>query len=113
MIRADELCGKKRPALPDTLHRTIRNCTRIIDGTGAFTQSGTFAIGPVDDPRAVAFADIDQDGDLDFFYAQKRTFNRAHLLARYIFPALNLDHCIGCRYYLVCTFSWCKPTGPQ
>jgi hypothetical protein len=46
------------------------------DGTGSFNTSGPFSLGTIDDPRAVAFADIDGDGDSDFFYAQKRTFNQ-------------------------------------
>jgi hypothetical protein len=46
------------------------------DGTGDFTQSGSFDPGSIDDPRCVAFGDIDNDGDMDFYYAQKRTYNR-------------------------------------
>lgn len=46
------------------------------DGAGNFTASDTFNPGGINDPRAVAFADIDNDGDMDFFYAQKRTYNR-------------------------------------
>ena len=46
------------------------------DGTGDFTQTISFDPGPIDDPRCVAFGDIDNDGDMDFYYAQKRTYNR-------------------------------------
>ncbi|MHB8865148.1 MAG: FG-GAP-like repeat-containing protein [Pirellulaceae bacterium] len=46
------------------------------DGSGNFTASVVFDPRDIKDPRAVAFADIDNDGDMDFFYAQKRTHNR-------------------------------------
>jgi hypothetical protein len=52
------------------------NYVYLNDGAGNFSASDTFALGTVNDPRCVTFADIDQDGDIDFFYAQKRTFNR-------------------------------------
>jgi hypothetical protein len=46
------------------------------DGAGIFNASPPFFLGAINDPRCVAFADIDDDGDVDFFYAQKRTYNR-------------------------------------
>ncbi|UCF33526.1 MAG: VCBS repeat-containing protein, partial [Phycisphaerales bacterium] len=45
-------------------------------GDATFTLSSAFTTGTINDPRAVAFADIDADGDRDFYYAQKKTFNR-------------------------------------
>jgi galactose oxidase len=52
------------------------NRVYLNDGAGNFTPSATFATGTIDDPRSVAFADVEQDGDLDFFYGQKFTQNR-------------------------------------
>ena len=52
-----------------------RNYVYFNDGAGKFVMSPTFTIGAVDDPRSVSFADIENDGDLDFTYAQKRDFN--------------------------------------
>jgi len=52
------------------------NKVYLNDGKGNFTPSAAFDPGPINDPRAVAFADIDQDGDVDFFYAQKRSYDR-------------------------------------
>jgi lysophospholipase L1-like esterase len=52
------------------------NYVYLNDGNGNFSASDTFSLGAVNDPRCVSFADIDQDGDLDFFYAQKRAFNQ-------------------------------------
>ncbi len=46
------------------------------NGSGSFQASPTFATGMINDPRSVAFADIDGDGDVDFFYSQKRTYSR-------------------------------------
>ena len=36
------------------------------NGIGAFSVGPTIPVGGIDDPRAIAFADIDVDGDLDF-----------------------------------------------
>jgi hypothetical protein len=52
------------------------NRVYLNDGAGNFTPSATFSVGTIDDPRSVSFADVEQDGDLDFFYAQKFAFNR-------------------------------------
>jgi hypothetical protein len=52
------------------------NHVYVNDGAGSFTASASFALGTVNDPRSVAFADIEQDGDLDFLYAQKFASNR-------------------------------------
>lgn len=49
-----------------------RNYVYFGDGSGGFSQGETFALGAVNDPRSVAFADIEGDGDLDFYYSQKR-----------------------------------------
>ena len=46
------------------------------DGNGNYSASPTFITGLINDPRSVAFADIEGDGDVDFFYAQKNTYNR-------------------------------------
>jgi hypothetical protein len=46
------------------------------DGAANFTPSTGFVPESVSDPRSVAFADVDLDGDLDFFYAQKQTTSR-------------------------------------
>ena len=46
------------------------------DGSGNYSASATFATGLINDPRAMAFADIEGDGDVDFFYAQKNTYSR-------------------------------------
>jgi hypothetical protein len=45
------------------------------DGTGVFTQGPAVPITGIDDPRAIAFADIDGDGDLDFAIGAKRSSN--------------------------------------
>ena len=45
------------------------------DGTGAFTPGPTIPITGINDPRAIAFADIDGDGDLDFAIGAKRSSN--------------------------------------
>ena len=43
------------------------------DGTGAFSAGRAIPVGGIDDPRAIAFADIDGDGDLDFAIGAKRS----------------------------------------
>jgi hypothetical protein len=48
----------------------------VNDGSGTFSTSVSFSFGTVDDPRSIAFADIDADGDVDFFVAQKTGTNR-------------------------------------
>jgi hypothetical protein len=48
----------------------------VNDGSGSFPSSVSVPIGAVDDPRSIAFADIDDDGDLDFFVTQKFATNR-------------------------------------
>ena len=45
------------------------------DGAGVFTPGPAVPIGGIDDPRAIAFADIDGDGDLDFAIGAKRSSN--------------------------------------
>jgi hypothetical protein len=45
------------------------------DGTGAFVQGPAVPVAGIDDPRAIAFADIDADGDLDFAIGAKRSSN--------------------------------------
>ncbi len=45
------------------------------DGTGVFTPGPAVPIAGIDDPRAIAFADIDGDGDLDFAIGAKRSSN--------------------------------------
>ncbi len=45
------------------------------DGAGNFSPGPAFPLAQVDDPRSVAFADIDNDGDDDFFYAQADSYN--------------------------------------
>jgi beta-lactam-binding protein with PASTA domain len=47
------------------------NYVYLNNGSGSFAPSNVFAIGPVADPRSVSFADIEKDGDLDFYVAQK------------------------------------------
>lgn len=51
------------------------NFVYLNDGSGTFAQGPGISLGTVNDPRSVAFADIENDGDVDFFYAQKRSFN--------------------------------------
>jgi hypothetical protein len=46
------------------------------DGAGNFAAGDTFSVGTIRDPRSIAFADIEHDGDLDFFYGQKHAQNR-------------------------------------
>ena len=45
------------------------------DGTGTFTQGPAIPVTGIDDPRAIAFADTDQDGDLDFAIGAKLSSN--------------------------------------
>ena len=45
------------------------------DGAGGFTPGPAVPITGIDDPRAIAFADIDGDGDLDFAIGAKRSSN--------------------------------------
>ena len=45
------------------------------DGTGVFTPGPAVPITGIDDPRAIAFAYIDGDGDLDFAIGAKRSSN--------------------------------------
>jgi hypothetical protein len=52
------------------------NRVYLNDGAGNFTPTPTFSIGTIEDPRSVSFADVEQDGDLDFMYAQKWASDR-------------------------------------
>ena len=45
------------------------------DGAGRFTPGPAVPVTGIDDPRAIAFADIDGDGDLDFAIGAKRSSN--------------------------------------
>jgi hypothetical protein len=45
------------------------------DGTGRFTPGPSVPVDGINDPRAIAFADIDGDGDLDFAIGCKRSRN--------------------------------------
>ncbi|MEX0610523.1 MAG: VCBS repeat-containing protein, partial [Pirellulales bacterium] len=45
------------------------------DGTGRFTPGASVPVDGINDPRAIAFADIDGDGDLDFAIGCKRSRN--------------------------------------
>ena len=45
------------------------------DGTGAFTTGPPVPVGGIDDPRAIGFADIDNDGDLDVAISSKQSRN--------------------------------------
>lgn len=46
------------------------------DGNGVFHPGPEIPIDTIEDPRAVGFADIDLDGDVDFAYACKRSKNQ-------------------------------------
>jgi hypothetical protein len=45
------------------------------DGEGTFTPGPAVPVAGIDDPRAIAFADIDNDGDVDFAIGAKRSNN--------------------------------------
>ncbi|MCP4114324.1 MAG: CRTAC1 family protein [Desulfobacteraceae bacterium] len=45
------------------------------DGEGNFTPGPSLNISDIDDPRAISFSDIDNDGDLDFALGCKRSRN--------------------------------------
>tara|TARA_B100000029_G_scaffold440641_1_gene457917 strand:- start:10 stop:1221 length:1212 start_codon:yes stop_codon:yes gene_type:complete len=45
------------------------------DGNGSFSQGPAVPVAGIDDPRAIAFADIDADGDVDFAIGAKRSSN--------------------------------------
>ena len=47
----------------------------VNDGTGTFSAGPLVPVGGIDDPRAIAFADIDDDGDPDFAIGVKRSRN--------------------------------------
>ena len=47
----------------------------INDGSGSFSRGQSVPVPEILDPRAVAFADIDNDGDLDLAIAAKRSRN--------------------------------------
>jgi hypothetical protein len=46
------------------------------NGTGAFSVGPAIPVAGINDPRAIAFADVDADGDLDFAVGAKRSTNR-------------------------------------
>jgi enediyne biosynthesis protein E4 len=48
------------------------------NGDGTFRKGPEIPLINIDDPRCVAFADIDNDGDLDFAFAVKRDINRLY-----------------------------------
>ena len=45
------------------------------DGSGSFSTGPAIPISAISDPRAIVFADIDNDGDIDFAVAAKRSRN--------------------------------------
>ncbi len=45
------------------------------DGAGSFSPGPAVPVSGINDPRAIAFADIDNDGDLDFAVGVKRSRN--------------------------------------
>ncbi len=48
----------------------------VNDGAGNFANGPAVPVGGIDDPRAIAFADVDGDGDLDFAIGVRRTVSR-------------------------------------
>lgn len=48
------------------------------NGDGTFRKGPKIPINNINDPRCVAFADIDNDGDPDFAFAVKRDLNRLY-----------------------------------
>ncbi len=50
--------------------------TYLNDGAGRFSMGPRVPVSGIDDPRAIALADIDGDGDLDFAVGVKRSRNR-------------------------------------
>ncbi|HPE74661.1 MAG TPA: CRTAC1 family protein [Draconibacterium sp.] len=48
------------------------------NGNGTFRKGPEIPLHNIDDPRCVAFADIENDGDLDFAFAVKRDINRLY-----------------------------------
>lgn len=48
------------------------------NGNGTFRKGPAIPLQNIDDPRCVAFADIDNDGDPDFAFAVKRDINRLY-----------------------------------
>ncbi len=51
------------------------NGTHLNDGSGDFSDGPTVPVTGIDDPRAIAFADIENDGDVDFAVGVKRSRN--------------------------------------
>ena len=47
----------------------------VNDGSGQFSPGAPVPVGGISDPRAIAFADIDDDGDMDFAVGAKRSRN--------------------------------------
>lgn len=46
------------------------------EGSGIFVNGPSIPVSGINDPRAIAFADIDNDGDMDFAVGVKRSRNR-------------------------------------